>query len=197
MATIAFPEHSKTVTLPSSTTYTYLYIPAKASKPTLLFLHGFPSSSYDWRRQIEYFSMKGFGVLVPDLLGYGGTDTPSSLSEYNGKKWASELMELLEHEKILRVHVIGHDWGVNPMARLANYFPQSVLSLSFLDIPYNPPGQLFDLDAVNTATKNRMGYERFGYWHFFNKKEAGKLCAENVSARNLTNDFELKGSMVV
>jgi len=161
MATIAFPDHSKAVKLSSSTTYTYVYIPARGLNPTLLLLHGFPSSSYDWRRQIEYFPAKGFGVLAPDLLGYGGTDRPSSLSGYNGKRMASELVELLEHEKIENVHVVGHDWGCFPASRLANYYPKRFLT-------------------VNKITKDTMGFERFGYWYFFNNEEAGKLCAENV-----------------
>ena len=179
MATIAFPEQAKTLKLPSSTTYTYLHIPAKSSQPTLLFLHGFPSSSYDWRRQIEYFSPKGYGILAPDLLGYGGTDRPSLL-EYSGKKMASDLVELLEHEKIGDVHVIGHDWGCFPVSRLANYYPKRFLTLSFLDIPYRPPGQPWDLDAVNKFTKENMGFEVFGYWYFFEKEGTGKLCGENV-----------------
>jgi pimeloyl-ACP methyl ester carboxylesterase len=56
MATIAFPNDSQIVKLPSGVTYSYTYIPAKAHNPTILFLHGFPSNSYDWRHQVTYFS---------------------------------------------------------------------------------------------------------------------------------------------
>jgi soluble epoxide hydrolase / lipid-phosphate phosphatase len=191
MATIAFPDHSKTVKLSSSTTYTYVNIPARGSNPTLLLLHGFPSSSYDWRHQIEYFPTKGFGVLAPDLLGYGGTDRPSSLSGYNGKRMASDLVELLELEKIENIHLVGHDWGCFPASRLANYYPKRFLTVTFLDIPYRPPGQTFDLNAVNKITRDTMGFERFGYWYFFDKEEAGKLCAENVSMKYNVKIFEL------
>jgi pimeloyl-ACP methyl ester carboxylesterase len=68
MAAVAFPKDSKTIKLPSGTTYSYLYIPAKEAKPTLLFLHGFPSSCYDWHNQITHFSKEGYGVLAPDLF---------------------------------------------------------------------------------------------------------------------------------
>jgi soluble epoxide hydrolase / lipid-phosphate phosphatase len=53
-------------------TYSYIHLaPAQGSLgPYILFLHGFPSSSYDWRYQIEYFTQKRYGIIVPDLLGY-------------------------------------------------------------------------------------------------------------------------------
>ncbi|KAF8459845.1 Alpha/Beta hydrolase protein, partial [Gautieria morchelliformis] len=57
--------------------YHYHYHPAKsAGLPTLLFLHGFPSTSGDWVCQVVYFSSKGYGVVAPDMLGYGGTSKP-------------------------------------------------------------------------------------------------------------------------
>jgi len=36
--------------------------PAAADKPTLLFLHGFPSHSNDWHYQVEHYHAKG-GLL--------------------------------------------------------------------------------------------------------------------------------------
>jgi len=182
MANIAFPKHSKTLKLPSSTTYTYLYIPAKASLPTLLFLHGFPSSSYDWRHQISSFSAHGYGVLAPDLLGYPGTDKPSAPSEYRGKKMASEIAEILDHEKLEKVHAISHDWGSYLLSRLANYYPERLSSLAFLEVPYMPPGEIMDLDAMNKTTKERMGFEAFGYWRFFEKEEAGNIVKEHFNS---------------
>ena len=53
--------------------------------------------------------------------------------------------------------------------------------MSFLDIPYRSPGEPLNLDAVNKITKDKMGFERFGYWYFFNKEEAGNICRENVN----------------
>ncbi|KAF8922733.1 Alpha/Beta hydrolase protein [Mucidula mucida] len=52
------------------------FVSQDGAKPYLLFLHGFPSSSYDWRYQIEFFSNQGYGLIVPDMLGYGGTARP-------------------------------------------------------------------------------------------------------------------------
>jgi pimeloyl-ACP methyl ester carboxylesterase len=77
--------------------------------PYILFLYGWPSSSYDWRYQVEYFSPEGYGVTAPDLLGYGGTDTPADLDQYRFKLLSDEIVLLLCCEGIKEVIGVGHD----------------------------------------------------------------------------------------
>lgn len=177
MASIAFPQSSKFHKLSTGHTYNYVSIPASGSSPTILFLHGFPSTSHDWRHQISHFSSKGYGILAPDLLGYGGTSKPtiSSISAYKGRRMASELVEILDHEKITSVHGVGHDWGVTLLSRFANYFPSRLISCSFLSIPYLKPGDHFDLDVVNAMTKKYTGAEKFGYMGFFSELHSGNV----------------------
>ena len=40
---------------------------------TLLLLHGFPTSSYDWRLVLPELRAR-FRVVAPDLLGFGASD---------------------------------------------------------------------------------------------------------------------------
>lgn len=112
MASIAFPDISRSILLPNGTTYNYVFVESRGDKPFLLFIHGYPSSSYDWRHQIHFFSDLGYGLIVPDLLGYGGTDKPQSLEAYRGKKMSEEINALLDVHKIPKVLGIGHDWYV-------------------------------------------------------------------------------------
>ena len=90
--------------------YSYVNIPPKQGDTYLLFLHGFPSSSYDWRYQIAYFANKGYGIIAPDTLGYGGTSKPLSTEAYKGRAMAEDIYEILKYEKIESVIGIGHDW---------------------------------------------------------------------------------------
>ncbi|KAL4927077.1 alpha/beta fold hydrolase [Aspergillus undulatus] len=180
MASIAFPSLAKSHTLSTFHTYGYAYqFPSKTSLPTILFLHGFPSSCYDWRHQIHFFSSQGYGVLAPDLLGYGDTAKPAALEEYKSKKMASEIIELLDHEGIDKVHAVGHDTGCTLLSRLADYFPARLLSATFLDVPYSKPGEHFDLAVVNALTKQFLGYERFGYLEFFAREGAGDILDQH------------------
>ena len=102
--------HVRAARLASGNTYRYVHHRAHdLQKPTVLFLHGFPSSSYDWRRQFGYFAERGYGVLAPDLLGYGGTDKPTDVDSYTLKNQADEVNELLDCVGVGDVVSVGHD----------------------------------------------------------------------------------------
>lgn len=100
----------KDTTTPRGLKYHYFFISASGDKPTLLFLHGFPSTSSDWHKQVEFFVKKGYGVLVPDMLGYGGTDKPSDPVFYKKKSIAEDVVSLIDTENLRKVFAIAHDW---------------------------------------------------------------------------------------
>lgn len=110
MASVAFPSISQITCLPNGANYNYVLVEPKGNKPYILFLHGFPSSSYDWRHQIPFFSKAGYGIIVPDLLGYGGTDKPEVLEAYRLKSMSDDMASLLDHLQIKEVLAVGHDW---------------------------------------------------------------------------------------
>ena len=102
--------HVRAARLASGNTYRYVHYHAHGvEKPTVLFLHGFPSSSYDWRRQFKYFAERGYGVLAPDLLGYGGTDKSTDVQAYTLKNQADDINALLDCMGIGDVVSVGHD----------------------------------------------------------------------------------------
>jgi soluble epoxide hydrolase / lipid-phosphate phosphatase len=90
--------------------YHYYAVPANTGKPTLLFLHGYPSTSYDWRHQVAFFQDKGYGLIVPDMLGYGGTAKPLDPQLYVSSLVTKDIVDILDAEGIDQAVVIGHDW---------------------------------------------------------------------------------------
>ena len=110
MTSVAFPSLSIRTKAPDGTTYSYLHVKPADEKPYILFLHGFPSSSYDWRHQVTYFSEEGYGLIVPDLLGYGDTDKPRELEAYRLRKMAEEIVSLLDAQQVDKAVGVGHDW---------------------------------------------------------------------------------------
>jgi len=110
MASLAFPHLAKKATLSDGTTYGYIHVPAAPSKPTFLLLHGAPSSSYIWHHQVELLPKAGYGVIAPDLLGYGDTDRPEAQEPYQMHRMAPQVYELVA--KIIgidKVIGVGHD----------------------------------------------------------------------------------------
>ena len=112
-----YKNHVRIIALSSSNhTYRYVhYMPRPWNeKPTILFLHGFPSSSFDWRMQFDYFHSRGYGIVAPDMLGYGGTDKPSNPEAYTLKRQAAEVVELLDCATGGgKAVVVGHDLYVS------------------------------------------------------------------------------------
>ena len=90
--------------------YHYYFVPAQDSKPTLLFCHGFPSTAQDWHRIVPRFEKQGYGIIVPDMLGYGGTDKPTDPAAYKGTLLAKDVVEVFTSEGIDKVIAVGHDW---------------------------------------------------------------------------------------
>lgn len=92
--------------------YHYYFAAPSAGKPTILFVHGFPSLAVDWWPQIAHFKEKGYGLVVPDQLGYGGTDKPTEKAAYVQSLVAKDLVDIIDHEKITDALAVGHDWCV-------------------------------------------------------------------------------------
>ena len=94
---------------------TYSYVHTKPQSPNtqcILFLHGFPSTSRDWRHQISFFAAKGYGIIAPDLLGFGETSRPRELEMYTAKGMATDIVEIMVAEGVSVVVGVAHDWYV-------------------------------------------------------------------------------------
>lgn len=89
--------------------YHYYAVQAKADKPTLVFLHGFPGTSRDWRQLAPFFEEKGYGVIAPDMLAYGGSDKPTDPQEYQYSLLSKDILDILDAEGINQAVPIGHD----------------------------------------------------------------------------------------
>jgi pimeloyl-ACP methyl ester carboxylesterase len=84
--------------------------------PLLLFLHGFPSSSYDWRLVLDVET--SHAVLAPDFLGFGLSDKPRD-HDYS-LHWQADLAEDLvqRSEYDGPVFLVAHDMGTSVATEL-------------------------------------------------------------------------------
>ncbi|KAI0824027.1 alpha/beta-hydrolase [Trametes gibbosa] len=173
----------KDATVSRGLTYHYFYSPATAGQPTLLLLHGFPSSSFEWHRQVEYFRPKGYGLVVPDILGAGKTAKPEDLDAFRLKLIAQDIIDLLDAEGLDKVVGIAHDWGSWILSRLANLHDQRFHAYAWNAVAYQPPSpQPMDIDALIEYLKVHTGDPRFGYWKFFNTEDAHVVCERHLDS---------------
>jgi pimeloyl-ACP methyl ester carboxylesterase len=83
--------------------------------PTLLLLHGFPSSSYDWRELLA--RRPANAALAFDCLGFGLSDKPPDHT-YTLAWQADAAEELVRRAGSPRVFVVAHDMGTSVATEL-------------------------------------------------------------------------------
>lgn len=90
------------------------------SAPNILLLHGYPSSSHQFRNLIPLLAAKGYRITAPDLPGFGFTEVPDSLNyQYTFANLASTIAEFLEVSNIRSYAVYIFDYGSPTGLRIA------------------------------------------------------------------------------
>ena len=81
--------------------------------PTLLLVHGYPESWYEWDAQIlGALAQHYYTVVAPDLPGAGQSDAPANEADYTKKAMAADLYGLMVKLGLSHhVSIVGHDIG--------------------------------------------------------------------------------------
>jgi pimeloyl-ACP methyl ester carboxylesterase len=85
--------------------------------PSVVLLHGFPSSSYDWRPLLERPAVADLNVLAFDFLGFGLSDKPTG-RPYSLITQADLTEELVDRYLGGSGFVIAHDMGTSVATEL-------------------------------------------------------------------------------
>ena len=149
--------------------------------PLVILLHGFPQCWYLWRHQIDPLVEAGFQVAVPDQRGYGGSDRPPAISDYNIRTLAADVAGIapaLGHKQFI---LIGHDWGCVAAWNTALLYDKTCRAVMGLSVPFwrmaagtvNPPG----MD------------ERFWYIRYFQQPGVAEAELERDLERSLLSIY--------
>jgi len=97
--------------------------------PVILLLHGFPSSSHQYRNLIPLLSHK-YRVIAPDLPGFGFTEVPDSRKyAYTFASLAKTTEALLDVLNIKKFSVYIFDYGAPTALRIALDRPEAVQAI--------------------------------------------------------------------
>ena len=81
------------------------------SNETLVILHGYPTSSYDYYKVLPELS-KHFRVIIHDHLGFGFSDKPIEYS-YSLIEQADVALQLWKQLGLTKVTLLAHDYGTS------------------------------------------------------------------------------------
>ena len=120
------------------------YRTAGAGEPVVL-LHGFPETSYAWRKVIPALA-KHYKVVAPDLRGFGESDRPES--GYDKRTVAEDIRQLVKQLGLGPINLVSHDVGMMVGYAYAAAFPKDVKRLVLMEAALPGLGleKLYDAD---------------------------------------------------
>ncbi|MFP6584837.1 MAG: haloalkane dehalogenase [Candidatus Hydrogenedentota bacterium] len=77
----------------------------------VLMLHGEPTWSYLYRHMIPVLTEAGYRCIVPDLIGFGRSDKPTSMDTHTYKFHVDAMATLVKELGLNDVTFFGQDWG--------------------------------------------------------------------------------------
>ena len=77
----------------------------------VLLLHGFPETSYEWRKQMPVLAAAGYRAVAPDQRGYAAGARPENVDAYTIDEWLADAVGFADALGVDRFHLVGHDWG--------------------------------------------------------------------------------------
>jgi len=126
--THAYPFEHRWFTLVSGARVHYV---DEGSGPTLLFVHGTPTWSFEWREQIKALAPR-FRCVALDLVGMGLSDRPADFA-YTPEAHAAALSEFVNGLDLHAFTLIVHDFGGPIALPLALENPSRVTRLVALN----------------------------------------------------------------
>ena len=83
----------------------------KGEGPAIVLLHGVPTSGWVYRKMMYPLLAGKYRIIIPDMLGFGASDSPEGYEIYNAENHAKRLLALMEHLQINEWSQVVHDAG--------------------------------------------------------------------------------------
>lgn len=125
---------------------------------TVVALHGFPESAWEWQPVADLLGREGIRVVAPLQRGYSRRARPSEVGAYGIEHLAADVLAVSETLALGPVHLLAHDWGASVAWWLAAQEPDRVATLTAVSVPHL--GAFADALASDPDQQERSAYFR-------------------------------------
>jgi pimeloyl-ACP methyl ester carboxylesterase len=146
-----------------------MHIAEDGEGPLVVLCHGFPELWYTWRHQLKALAGAGYHVVAPDQRGYGQTDQPEAVEDYNILQLCGDIVGLVDALGEAGAVIVGHDWGSPVAWRCVLLRPDIFRAVVLMSTPYR---QRSWADIRPTEGMKQMAGDKQFYQLYF--QEPGK-----------------------
>jgi pimeloyl-ACP methyl ester carboxylesterase len=126
--------------------------------PLVIFLHGFPESWYSWRHQLPAVAKAGYHAVAPDLRGYGKSDKPAAVEDYDIHHLAADVVGIIDALGEKTAVVVGHDWGSLVAWNAVLLHPERFTGLVAMSVPYGGRAAVSPLETMKKTYGDNFYY---------------------------------------
>jgi len=126
--------------------------------PLVILVHGWPESWYSWRHQLPALAAAGYHAVAPDMRGYGKTDKPKAVEDYDIHHVTADLVGIVDALGEKDAILVGHDWGAIVGWQALLLHPSRFTAYVAMSVPYNGRGPASLIDGLKRAMGDNFYY---------------------------------------
>lgn len=151
----------------------------KIPTETMVILHGYPTSSYDYYKVLPELS-KHYRVIIHDHLGFGFSDKPIDYS-YSLLDQADLALQLWQQLGVKKVHLLAHDYGTSVATEIIARNNNNELTIEIENLTLCNGSMHIELSQLRTIQK-LLKNKWLG-------KYVAKLTTYAIFSKNLRNVY--------
>ncbi|PKH52023.1 hypothetical protein CXF68_15570 [Tenacibaculum sp. Bg11-29] len=159
--------------------HTLFVIDEGNSENTLVILHGYPTSSFDYYKALPYLAKK-YRVIIHDHLGFGFSDKPLDYS-YSLIEQADMALLLWKKLALQNVTLLAHDYGTSVATEIIARHNQNQLNINIEKLILSNGSMHIELAKLRTIQK-LLKNKITGKW-------VAKLANQAIFNRNIQNIY--------
>lgn len=123
----------------------------------VLFLHGFPQTSWSFRHQLEALGEAGYRSIGLDQRGYSPGARPENVEAYEIKHLVEDVVSVAHALGMEKFDLVGHDWGGMVAWVFAIRHPELLNTVTVVSTPH-PSAFGIALSDPDSEQKQRSSY---------------------------------------